>query len=87
MADTFMAALVTTFGSPTQLRQVPIPDLEEGGVLVRVDARQPSVARTPIFGQVTPGSGRKHSRTSLVTKPQERSSISVAVPTTSSTYR
>lgn len=32
------AAVVTAFGEPLQLRQVPVPEVEDGGALMRVDA-------------------------------------------------
>jgi L-iditol 2-dehydrogenase len=38
MTDTCLAAVITRFGEPTELREVPLPDVEPGGVLVRVDA-------------------------------------------------
>src|SRR5712692_8560428 len=33
-----LAAVVTAFGEPLELRRVPIPELEEGSMLMRVEA-------------------------------------------------
>ena len=38
MADTVRAAVVTEFGKPLSVQDVPLPDIEAGGVLGRVDA-------------------------------------------------
>ena len=38
MAQQSLAAVVVAFGQPLELQQVPVPDLEPGGVLVKVDA-------------------------------------------------
>ena len=38
MTETCLAAVITRFGEPTELREVPLPNVEPGGVLVRVDA-------------------------------------------------
>ncbi len=38
MAETCRAAVIASFNQPLEMRQVPIPDLEPGGMLARVEA-------------------------------------------------